>query len=303
MHDAYHTAMNAKPSQIFFAIIVYLAMISFSIRSYAQYITGTVASGAGRAGRASTEDGEQFILNPATVVDASPAVGEFFYASGSELPGENDQYYGLTVTDNSPGLLFAGGYLYVHRYRTFQNLPSVREDYHQLSMGQFITTHISLGAAVTYLRSVLSNGNDYIQWNGHLGVLYNPLPYLGLAFVSYNDFGHLKNVPAEIQERNELAIGATYLFSDDFRLRTDILEYQEDNPKHFNEYQFGFESKVEPLLWARIGYDRNVYLNQTYWTAGFTFNGPRLKADYYFQKDVASGGGYMQGVDLRLPFW
>ena len=74
-------------------------MISFSIRSYAQYITGTVASGAGRAGRASTEDGEQFILNPATVVDASPAVGEFFYASGSELPGEKDQYYGLTVTD------------------------------------------------------------------------------------------------------------------------------------------------------------------------------------------------------------
>lgn len=295
--------MKATSQNIFLFIIVSFIVIQFSVKGHAQYITGPVASGAGGAGRASTEDGEQFIHNPANVIDASPEVASVIYADGSDIPGEHDQYYGLTVTDNSQGLLCGGGYLYVHRQRTFQGLPSVREDYHQLSLGQFVSTHFSVGAAVTYLRSVLSNDQSYIQWNGHLGVLYNPLPYLGLAFVSYNAFGRMKNVPSEIQERNKLGIGATVLFSNNFQLRTDILEYQVDNPKHLNEYQVGFESQVRQMIWTRIGYDRDVYAGQTYWTAGLTFDGPRLKADYYFRKNVAASGDYMQGVDLRLPFW
>ena len=281
----------------------------FSAAGHAQYITGPVASGAGGAGRASTEDGEQFIHNPAALVDASQGSSSLFYSTGSDMPGEQDQYYGATLTDNSPGLLFSGAYLYVHRIRMFQGLPSVTEDYHQFSLGRYVWRHISVGASITYLRSVLGGsggvngaGDAYVQWNGHVGVLYNPFPNLGLAFVSYNAFGRQENIPMEIQEVNKIAFGSTYILMDSFHLRGDVSEIQVDNPKHLNEYQLGFESRVEPMLWARVGYDRDEYFNLTYWTAGLTFNGPKLKADYYFRDDVAAGGIYMQGVDLRLPF-
>ncbi len=275
----------------------------FAAVGHAQYITGPVASGAGGAGRASTEDGEQFIHNPATLVDASQGSTSIFYSDGSDMPGESDQYYGATLTDNAPGLLCSGAYMYVHRVRTFQDLPRVTEDYHELALGQYAWSHLSLGASFTYLRSVVDQGDAYIQWNGNLGVLYNPLPTLGIAFVDYNVMGRDKAVPMDIQEVNKVAVGATYILMNDFHLRADVSEIQVANPHHLNEYQLGFESRLESMLWTRFGFDRDEYFNLTYWTAGLTFDGPRLKADYYIKDDAAAAGVYMQGVDLRLPFW
>ncbi len=287
----------------FLFIFIFLSVNYFSVVCHAQYLTGPVASSLGGAGRAANEDGEQFIHNPANVIQASVVSSSLFYLDGYNAKNEHENLWGLSLTDNSEDLLLAGAYVFAHRKRSFANQAQLTEDYHQVSTGQFILKHFSLGASVTYLHSHIEDAKNYDQFNGHIGALYNPVPEFAVGLVAYNIAGRDLSVPTEIQEGSKLAAGVMWIIDPMVRMRFDLCHVLVQNPDKKFEYQLGFESKTSDLFILRAGFDQDDLSDRKYWSMGLAFDGPRAKIDYIYRKNFEYGGAALHGVDIRVPFW
>jgi hypothetical protein len=289
--------------KIICSFAAFFSVTYYSVLCQAQYFTGPVAMALGGAGRAATEDGEQFIHNPAAVVQASETSSSLFYVDGYSGYNEHDNYYGATLSENAADEFLAGGYAYAHRTRSFLNAADLVEDSHQISTGRFIFKHFSLGINVNYLQSQVEQMGTFEQWNGHIGAFYNPTPELAVAFVAYNIAGRDLSVPVEIQEGNKLAFGVTYIFMPQFRARMDISQMQVQNPDHKLEYQMGIESRTSDFVIFRAGLDIDDLNEVKYWSLGVAFDGPRAKVDYFYRKNFDYGAAALHGVDIRIPFW
>ncbi len=286
-----------------FTPVIFLSLTYFCQSGHAQYLTGPVANGLGGAGRAAVDEGEQILLNPATIVHATPMSSSLFYQDGYAEKNEHDTALGLTIVDNTEDLFLSGGYAFVKRRRTFENFNSRDENYHQLSFGRFVSSHFSVGAALTYLETDVTDGESYKQWDGHVGLHYNPKPNLGLAALFYNLSPRKDSIPAEIQNYNNIVLAAHYLFMPMMRLRLDVGMQQVYNPDHNVHIQFGAESRISQFSAIRFGVDNDQLLDRTYYTVGLGFDGPRLKLDYFYRKNQDFNQGALHGVDMRLPFW
>ena len=64
----------------------------------------------------------------------------------------------------------------------------------------------------------------------------------------------------------------------------------------------GFESKTSDTLVLRLGYRYDDLNVQHIWTAGIGFDGPRLKANYSFEKNQEGTSGALHSVDMSIPF-
>ncbi|OFZ16314.1 MAG: hypothetical protein A2Z20_07630 [Bdellovibrionales bacterium RBG_16_40_8] len=285
------------------SFVVFFSLTYISASSYAQYLTGPVASGLGGAGRAAVDEGELILLNPAAVVHATAFSSAIFYEDGYLDKNTHDRATGVNLVDNSEGLFISGGYTYINRRRTFDQIATREENYHQVSLGKFVAKHFSVGAAITYLDSNIIGGRSFDQLDYSLAVHYNPDPDTGFGLVVYNLAAHNKNIQAEILNRNVISLGVHYMYMPQFRFRFDLSKQTEENPDKKFRYQMGLESHVSKFLTTRIGYDSNNLADRRAYTLGLCFDGPRLKADYFYSKNIDYNGGAMHGVDLRLPFW
>ncbi len=225
------------------------------------------------------------------------------YYDGYNARNEHDNVYGISVTDNSDDLLLSGAYIYAHQTRSFATRNDLVEEYHQLSMGQFLFKHFSLGASLIYLTSEISSVGKYEQINGHLGAFYNPAPDIALAFVAYNVAGRTKGVPAEVEQGNKLALGVVWVADPLLRVRFDVSQMQVQNPDRQFEYQLGLESKTSDYFLFRGGVDQDDWAQRKYWSMGVGFDGPRAKIDYFYRKNFEFGSAALHGVDIRVPFW
>jgi hypothetical protein len=84
--------------------------------------------------------------------------------------------------------------------------------------------------------------------------------------------------------------------------RFDVLQEQEQNPSRQLIERLGFESKVDEFALIRLGYRRDANRGESVFTAGAAFEGPRLKVDYAYEKNLVSPQGASHSVDLRIPF-
>ena len=286
-----------------FVFIIYFSVTYFSHPGYAQHLTGPVSGSLGGAGRAAIDDGEQVLLNPAALVHGSPFTSSLLYSDGALAPQEKQTTWGIGFADNSEELFFSGAFLYAQQKKSFPTRSSREEEYHQFTMAQFLIPHLSVGAAVTYLKTkVQSGGKNYDQWDGHLGLLYNPTPEFAVGAVFYNVARQDESVPEELRNLDAIALGFHYLYRPEFRLRADVVQLQVQNPNHKKDFQIGFESRSLEFFSVRAGYERDEVLDRAYYTGGVAFDGPRMKIDYSYRQHIESGEA-MHGVDLRVPFW
>lgn len=285
------------------SLVLLFSLTYFSQAGHAQYLTGPVAQGLGGAGRAASDDGEQVFLNPAAIVHASPFTSSLFYQDGYAARNEHDKVIGLSLADNTENLFFSGGYAYAQRKRTYDALNSREEQYHQISLGRTVIPHVSLGLSVSYLSTKLVGGDDYEQWDGHVGMLYNPTPELGLGFVFYNLNKRDEEVPVDVQNQDQIAAGVHYIFMPSFRGRMDIIQQQTANPNKKMRYQAGVESKFTEFFMVRLGVENDGLADRDHYTLGLGFDGPRLKVDYFYRKNSEYNEGALHGVDMRMPFW
>jgi hypothetical protein len=135
-------------------------------------------------------------------------------------------------------------------------------------------------------------------------VHYNPHPDYGYGLVFYNLGARDETVPRYIQNLDKVSAGVHAIFLKYFRVRADLSQVVQENPDHRQQYQVGLESRLAPYAVVRLGLDKDDLTGRKFFTAGATFDGPRIKIDYYYKSNTgADTAGAMHGVDIRLPFW
>jgi hypothetical protein len=269
----------------------------------AQYFTGAVASGMGGATLGGVEVPESHLLNPAALVHGSAVDIGLFWANQEANPDVHDKVYGLTLASNDSHNYFPGAITYLDDTKWVTGLGTVHDQFLQLSVAHFVIQHVSLGMSVIRLvDQVDALGMTVHQWNGVVGALYNPLENLGVG-ATFAYFAHPSStVPDAVRLRPTAGLGVNYIAEDFVTFRFDVLQEEEQNPHHKFIGRAGLESKLDEYFVIRLGYRRDENRSESVFTAGLSFEGPKLKVDYAYEKNLVSPQGGSHNVDLRIPF-
>lgn len=299
-----------KQQKVFFIkwcrslLVLLLSLYAYNTHNlaHAQYFTGTVAQSLGGSGRAAAEEGEETFLNPAALAHSADYTADFVYGDDGRFRDQSGYFWAVSFTDNNPDVMVPGALQFVKKLRSFSGLPDVEETFWQVSMGNFYREHLAIGLSVYRLQLDVAQSEDHVFWDGVLGVHYNPIPDYAVAVVFYNVIGTPEAVPVHLKQPQKVMLGNSYLVSDFVRVRFDIGRQVQLNPDTKWEVQTGFESFLNDFSILRFGYHSDPIRDLEGVSAGISFNGPRLKADYTFVKNTKADGGQLHSIDLRIPF-
>ena len=124
----------------------------------------------------------------------------------------------------------------------------------------------------------------------------------GVAYVVDNLAKPGSEVPRGLREDTRQGLGIYGNLGEIAKIRADISRNEKFNPDHKLTYAIGIESLSNQWVLFRAGFRREELADARFWTAGFGFNGPRLKVDYAFEKNAKATAGAVHSVDLRVPF-
>ena len=286
---------------VLFSAAVFIYLIPAQVQ--AQYYTGPISSALGGTGRAASEPEEGVFLNPAVLPHAKEFSTALFYDDGQVGDGLGETTLGVSFVDNTEGIFIPGSVSYLRRRRTFPGMPSVNEEYWQVSVGKFVTQYLSLGLSI-HNRSIDQEGaEDFTYWNGSLGGLWAPSPQWGLGLVWENFSAKQKDsIPGYLEDLPEVGLGFVYLFENILKARLDASQLLEENPDKKWKLGLGVETYLNNFMALRLGAELDEVSDRQFVTAGLAFLGPRLKIDYAFRKNTKDGKGAMHSVDFRVPF-
>lgn len=288
----------------FFSFFFFLpvACFLFCSISQAQFQTGPIASATGGAGRASLDPGEAGLLNPASVAHLRR-----YYFSGNYGMGQHERdgdmrQYGLLLADGTEGNTFPGSLSYTRR--TLERKGGVTETQSdiQLALAEFFSDRIAMGFAAHRQTNEVTSGGDHTQYNGHVGLMLTPLDNLGFGAVIYDFIPPRDSVPSGIRTVPTFAVGTNLIIQKILYLRLDLVRPDLDNPNRRTNVMGGIDTYFREDFAARVGVMALETKDQTYFTAGLGYKGPKLSVDYTYQKDtrVADSGRHL--FDLWLPF-
>lgn len=257
----------------------------------------------GGTGRAASEVEEGIFLNPAVLPHSRDFSSSLFYADGENGEGLGETVLGLTLVDNTEGVIVPGGLSYLRKRRTFPDFSPVDEHYCLVSVGGFLDDHLTGGLSLHYRSLQQESGLKESIWNGSLGFIWAPQSNWGLALV-WDHFisSQEKGLPISLRDLPELGFGLVYIYERIFRFRADLSKALLENPQEKWRLGLGLETFTDTFFAVRLGAEVDDRTNAQFMTTGLAFAGPRLKMDYSFRKNLKSGGGAMHGVDFRIPF-
>ena len=268
----------------------------------AQAFMGTIAQGVGGAGRSAADSGEIVLLNPASLVHTPKYTFNTYYSAGSLSQGYDESLWGLLVSDNHPGVAFPGAITYIQSQKKFDAFPTVEEKMIQISLGSFLYSSLAVGASIYRLEQTetgVGGGESYRQWNGTLGLHWNPFSHLGLGLVYHNFRAVRPEVPSYLRPAKALGLGATFVTSKLFNLKFDITSPMYLNPNNRFTYHGGLESTFSRYMTFRIGGEINEVSFQNSYAMGLTFDLVRWILDYSV-KISSDSQDTVHSVDLRI---
>lgn len=278
----------------------FLLTLSFS---QAQYFTTSAAAGNGGASLGVGQSLEGHLLNPAVLVHGKAVEGGLHLAQRMTDDSSHNTFWGGSLASNDPQNYFPGALTFLVNRRDVAGIGRVNENFVQFSVGEFVATHFSIGfAALRLSQNSETLATRYNQWNGVLGAHWNPVPEYGFGFTWAYMFHPAANIPESLRLRPLVGVGLHALFDDFFRFRADILQEQKLNPNHSLIYKGGFETLFVENCILRVGFRRDENRRESAWTAGLGFDGPRLKIDYTFERNLIGLGGASHSVDFRMVF-
>jgi hypothetical protein len=281
-----------------FAILFFI----FSSSAFAQSYNGALSSAMGGTGRAGISSSEGALLNPASIPLIKGYDFTAFYRDGDLGPGRHRQGIGLGMLDNSDDAAFPGSIHYVRTRESGRSLTPMNGELWHAAGAYLINDQLSVGMSVYRWQHTANRFPTYTQWNGSLGVLYLLNENISLAYVFENPAGASSDVPKDLREDMRQSLGSFFRFADIAIARFDLSRQERNNPDGRMIYMFGLESATSEYMVFRAGYKLDDMRNQRTWSAGFAFNGPRLRVDYAFERDMNQASGALHSVDLRMPF-
>jgi hypothetical protein len=261
----------------------------------AQFIPGAVSAGAGGAGRAAIDAGEDHFLNPASIAHTKSV---FLGVNYSTLSGDNftDRYTSVVVTDGEFVSFLPTSLAYVQRTQNFAGLGDVSQKYTSLAIGGFLRERFSFGMSVHHLDSQVGD-LSYGQNNLDAGVLVTPFDNFGVGFVAYNFVPASADVPIEFRDQDQQFLAFNYIYENFARLRFDI-SVATSRPVGM----VGLESFYNPFSCIRLGYADSADETKRRASVGLGFAGPRFFFDYAYQAALAEPKFSSHSVDLVVPF-
>ncbi len=280
----------------------FLILILFAHVSSADFFHGPVWDASGGAGRAGLQGMESAFANPALVPLVKSSEMSAYYRDGYIGPRQHRNTMGVGVIDAEKEVYFPGAAHYL-RIRDGGRSPTAAEgELWHLAVGKNISDRLAAGISGYRLQYDVEGDKEYTQWNYSLGALVLIQENLGLAYVLDNLAKPGSGVPRGLREDMKQGVGVYGSVADLLKIRADISRHERFNPDHKMVYAIGFESMTSQWVLIRAGFNRDELADTRIWSAGFAFNGPRLKVDYSIQKNVKGTGGAVHSVDLRVPF-
>ena len=282
--------------------LISFVILCFPLFAQADLFHGSVSSGMAGTGRAAMDSGEAAFLNPALIPLIKNYELDTYYHDGTLDPSQHRNAIGLGAADNTPEVLFPGAIHYLRTRDTGRaGAPADGELWHA-AIGRAVNRNFSFGISGYRLTSKVERDREYVQWNYSLGVLWMINPHMGVAYVLNNLAGASSETPRGLREDMQQAVGFFASLGELARFRFDLTRNERFNPEQRMTYAVGFENLSGDFAVFRAGYRRDDERHQDYVTLGAGFNGPRLKIDYSFEKNVHGTSGALHGVDIRLPF-
>lgn len=284
--------------------LLLILLLSLSSKTFAQSYVGPQASAMGGAGRAAIVPGESAFLNPASVSFFTQYFGTGFYSSGSH-PGDGDeQQLGALLSDGTADRLFQGSLAYIRSTGSPVGSTDFNKQDIRATGSNFVWKNLSFGISahrVVYKQPGIKTST---QWNGGLGLLYRWSEKLSLGLVADDLLKPSDAVPLEARLMKSYGAGLSYTFDELLALRFDASRTPENNLNHNTTLMTGFESEVAQYFAFRGGFrwDENFGPERRYFTTGLGFKGPKLRADYSFEKDTTVAGGIRHSFDLWMSF-
>lgn len=286
-----------------FAMILTLLILAFGEFAHAQFFTGPAASGAGGGGRASVDRGEASFLNPASVAFLQTYNASVFYGSSKHyLTGEQNDM-AASISDGTPGNFVSGAFTYVRRRSDFSGGTSDTQQDMQISLAGYALKKLAFGIGAHRLTdqvSTIATGNEYTQTNGHVGLVYVPIAEIGIGFVAYDVLPGADSVPVVYRVIPTHALALNFVQEKQFRIRMDFVRPDTMNPGRRINVNAGVETMLTENFLYRAGWFWKETTDQSFFTTGFGFQGPRLSLEYGFQKDVRDSDNYRHIVDLWI---
>lgn len=282
-------------------LLLLILPLAFSTNALAQFYTPTVASGAGGAGRAAVDPGESVFLNPAALAHL-----QRYYVDGQAgwadqpLTG-SEQVQAVAISDGSISNILPGALTYVRRVGVLPNTTTTTEQDIQVSLAGFPLHGVAFG--ITGHRQSYQNSAGFSQsaTNAHIGLVYNPALWLGLGLVAYDVLPTSDEMALTAGLVPRIALAGNMIFGETFRMRADLIRPQRFNDRGRTDVAVGLETFFRPDAVFRLGGLWKETADQTLFTAGLGYVGPRLSFDYSFQKDQRVTDSYRHMFDLWLP--
>jgi hypothetical protein len=212
--------------------------------------------------------------------------------------------WGMSFADGTPDTIMPGALSYVRKRTDAQNGVSDTQQDIQFAFAGMPLKKLAFGIAIHRMSDqILSSveGQEYNQFNGHIGAIYIPIPEVGVGLVAYDVAPTSDSIPRPLRMAPTLALGANYLWEKVFRARLDVVRPDTNNDGRRMNVEAGLESLMTQELIFRAGTYWKETNDQTFFTLGLGYNGPRLSFDYSFQKDLRSADNFRHVVDLWLP--
>ena len=282
---------------VFFNISLYFLILFYQLpNSQAQTFFGAGAEALGRAGRAANVALDAQFLNPAGLAFSKDSNGGAAYQMGGGTTASPSSTYAFVITDNDPEKFASGGIGYVYRRASFPDHTVTDQDF-SLDVASKIVPTISLGVQTHSLFRMNTIAPGFTKYNVSAGIMVLPKPFLAFSLVFYDMLNDddLQLIPIT-------AIGTHIIIMDIMRIRLDVTQPQKVNPNNLGTLNAGMELDGGSGFLFRLGGDWDTYSAKTYWTAGISWEGPRLNVAYAFRNDVTTPGDNTQTFQAWLSF-
>ena len=272
----------------------FLAVALWCSAVQAQTNQGPVSLANGGAGRAAIIPSEAGALNPAMLPHLR---GYYVFGRYDSFQRNNSAQmgWGASITDAGEDVFVPATVSYYRWTERLAGSESTLQDI-QLGLGARLFSNFSFGMVGRRLSTSGGGRSDKAQYNAGLGILYLPLPQLGLA-ITGNDILETPEIPM-----NPLwSFGMNLILEKLARFSCDLTAPQKDNPHKRYQYAMGVESLFAHGFKMRLGHNWDNYNSRVWAAAGLGWDAPKFSLDYAYQK-MLEVDEYRHVVDLGIQF-
>jgi hypothetical protein len=279
-----------------FFILCFLSLFCKPELLCAQTFFGAGTEALGEAGRAADVALDAHYLNPAALAFTRDSNGGMAYQMGDPTLSTPSSNTAFVITDNDPEKFVSGGVGFVNKRSSTPNNTIVDQDI-SIDVATKILPTIAVGLQTHRLFRMNNLQQGFTKYNVTGGIMVLPKPFLGFAIVAY-DF--MTDPDGDIIP--VFALGAHIIIMDIMRIRMDATQPQAQNPNNGGTFNLGLELDGGSGFLFRGGGMWDTVNQKTLWSAGISWEGPRINAAYAYRSNAAIVGDNTQTFEVWLSF-